>query len=120
MLQDEFTPTLHTEGLEHEFSKKIIHLFQSKGKSIVIFTCTMSLVAFGYFKFIATPIFTAKASVIPIGDNSSDLAGLAGTAAQMGLNFPVNNETIAWDELFLEILRSDGVQKKNYWMKNLM
>ena len=25
MLQDEFTPTLHTEELEHDFSKKIIH-----------------------------------------------------------------------------------------------
>ena len=112
MLQDEFTPTLHTEELEHDFSKKIIHLFQSKGKSIVIFTCTMSLVAFVYFKFIATPLFTAKASVIPIGDNGSDLAGLAGTAAQMGLNFPVNNETIAWNELFLEILRSNGVQRR--------
>jgi len=112
MLQDEFTPTLHTEELEHDFSKKIIHLLQSKGKSIVIFTCTMSLVAFVYFKFIATPLFTAKASVIPIGDNGSDLAGLAGTAAQIGLNFPVNNETIAWDELFLEILRSNGVQRR--------
>ena len=104
---------LDPKEVEENYSTKIIQLLNKKGKRILLLSLIGAILSFGYFNFFAMPIYTAKASVIPVGDNGSDLTGLTGAAAQIGLSLPVNNQsTIAWDELFFEILRSNGIRRK--------
>ena len=112
-IQNDLSSQNDGKNNEDNYSKKILQLFFNKGKIIIFFTLISTISSFIYFTFIASPIYTSNASVIPVGDNGSDLAGLTGAAAQMGLSLPVNNQsTIAWDELFFEILRSKSIQRK--------
>ncbi len=98
---------------ENNSNNKIIQLLINRGKIIFFISLVFTSISFIYFSLFAPPVFTANSSVIPVSDNGSDLSGLSGAAAQMGLNFPVNNQnTIAWDELFFEILRSNGIKRK--------
>ena len=112
-IQNDLGQSQKHKEIEDNFSNKIILLLKNKGKKVILFATLLASISFIYFSFIALPVYTAKASVIPVGDNGSDLSGFTGAAAQLGLALPVNNQaTIAWDELFFEILRSNGIQRK--------
>jgi len=112
-IQNDLGQSQKHKEIEDNYSNKIILLLKNKGKKVILFATLLASISFIYFSFIALPVYTAKASVIPVGDNGSDLSGFTGAAAQLGLALPVNNQaTIAWDELFFEILRSSGIQRK--------
>lgn len=109
---------IHDQQLDQEIpdnylTKRLLRILHHKGRIILFITFLFTFSSFIYFNFFAQPVYTAKASVIPIGDSVNDLNNLTGAAAQMGLSLPLSNKSaIAWDELFFEILRSDGIQRK--------
>ena len=124
-LKNNIIPHKHLLTIQNEFASfpvieenpagilpKLFSLIREKRKTLLFMSVSIFLASFVYFQFIADPIYTAKASVIPTGDSGGDFSGLTGAAAQIGLSFPVANESIAWDELFFEILRSDGIKRK--------
>jgi uncharacterized protein involved in exopolysaccharide biosynthesis len=124
-LKNNTIPHKHLLTIQNEFASfpvieenpagilpKLFSLIREKRKTLLFMSVSIFLASFVYFQFIADPIYTAKASVIPTGDSGGDFSGLTGAAAQIGLSFPVANESIAWDELFFEILRSDGIKRK--------
>ena len=124
-LKNNIIPHKHLLTIQNEFASfpvieenpagilpKLFSLIRDKRKTLLFMSVSIFLASFVYFQFIADPIYTAKASVIPTGDSGGDFSGLTGAAAQIGLSFPVANESIAWDELFFEILRSDGIKRK--------
>lgn len=111
-IQNEFA--IEQEAVEEpiEILQKILSLIQAKWILLLFLSLFMSVSSFVYFQYIADPVYTAKGSVIPTGDTGSNFSGLSGAAAQIGLNFPVANESIDWNELFFEILRSNGIKRK--------
>ncbi len=111
-IQNEFASFPEIEENPAGILPKLFSLIRDKRKTLLFMSVSIFLASFVYFQFIADPIYTAKASVIPTGDSGGDFSGLTGAAAQIGLSFPVANESIAWDELFFEILRSDGIKRK--------
>lgn len=112
-IQKEIQEEPNQEVTEEYIAKRLIKTLQQKGRVILILTMLFTLSSFIYFHFFVPPVYTAKASVIPVGDSVNDLSGISGAAAQIGLTLPLNNKsTIAWDELFFEILRSEGIQRK--------
>ena len=112
-IQNVINKTVKDKEVEDDYNKKIIRLIYNKG-NIIFLGCLLTMFfSFTYFKFFAVPVYTSEASVIPVNNSGNDLAGLSGAVAQMGLNLPGNTQTsIAWDELFFEILKSNGVQRK--------
>ena len=111
-IQNEFASSPEIEENHAGILPKLFSLIRDKRKTLLFMSVSIFLASFVYFQFIADPVYTAKASVIPTGDSGGDFSGLTGAAAQIGLSFPVANESIAWDELFFEILRSDGIKRK--------
>ena len=124
-LKNNIIPHKHLLTIQNEFASfpvieenpagilpKLFSLIREKRKTLLFMSVSIFLASFVYFQFIADPVYTAKASVIPTGGSGGDFTGLTGAAAQIGLSFPVANESIAWDELFFEILRSDGIKRK--------
>lgn len=111
-IQNEFASFPEIEENPAGILPKLFSLIRDKRKTLLFMSVSIFLASFVYFQFIADPVYTAKASVIPTGDSGGDFSGLTGAAAQIGLSFPVANESIAWDELFFEILRSDGIKRK--------
>ena len=111
-IQNEFASSPEIEENRAGILPKLFSLIRDKKKTLLFMSVSIFLASFVYFQFIADPVYTAKASVIPTGDSGGEFAGLTGAAAQIGLSFPVANESIAWDELFFEILRSDGIKRK--------
>ena len=124
-LKNNIIPHKHLLTIQNEFASfpvieenpagilpKLFSLIREKRKTLLFMSVSIFLASFVYFQFIADPVYTAKASVIPTGGSGGDFTGLTGAAAQIGLSFPVANESIAWDELFFEILRSDCIKRK--------
>jgi len=111
-IQNEFASFPEIEENPAGILPKLFSLIRDKRKTLLFMSVSIFLASFVYFQFIADPVYTAKASVIPTGGSGGDFTGLTGAAAQIGLSFPVANESIAWDELFFEILRSDGIKRK--------
>ena len=111
-IQNEFASSPEIEENHAGILPKLFSLIRDKRKTLLFMSVSIFLASFVYFQFIADPVYTAKASVIPTGGSGGDFSGLTGAAAQIGLSFPVANESIAWDELFFEILRSDGIKRK--------
>ena len=111
-IQNEFASSPEIEENHAGILPKLFSLIRDKRKTLLFMSASIFLASFVYFQFIADPVYTAKASVIPTGGSGGDFSGLTGAAAQIGLSFPVANESIAWDELFFEILRSDGIKRK--------
>ena len=111
-IQNEFASFPEIEENPAGILPKLFSLIRDKRKTLLFMSVSIFLASFVYFQFIADPVYTAKASVIPTGDSGGDFSGLTGAASQIGLSFPVANESIAWDELFFEILRSDGIKRK--------
>jgi len=111
-IQNEIELDKSQEVIQDFLITRLLRILQTKGQIILIVTLLFIIGSFVYFKFLAHPTYTAKASVIPIGDSGNELSNLSGAAAQMGLSLPMNNQNaIAWDELFFEILKSNGIQR---------
>jgi len=81
-------------------------------KLLILLPLCVSLIAGTYLFFIAEPVYTSAAKILPIGQKGGSLSDLAGAAAQLGLSVPVSlGEEIPWEEIYPEIVRSEKLKQ---------
>ncbi|MBT4636179.1 MAG: hypothetical protein HOK52_00030 [Candidatus Marinimicrobia bacterium] len=92
-----------------EFSFTI--LFANHLKPLMLFPIFISVFVAVWVFFIALPVYTSSAKVLPIGDKGSSFSDMAGMASQLGLSIPMNlGNEIPWDEMFPEIVQSENLK----------
>ncbi|MBC8345245.1 MAG: hypothetical protein H8E56_03195 [Candidatus Marinimicrobia bacterium] len=63
-----------------------------------------------YVFWIANPIYTSSAKVLPISEDGSSSNGFSGVAAQLGISIPLSmGGTVPWDEIYPEIVQSSNL-----------
>jgi len=78
--------------------------------SVPLFTLLTTLI---YVFWIADPVYTSISKVLPISEDGSSSNGFSGMAAQLGINIPLTiGGTVPWDEIYPEILKSNGLLNK--------
>ena len=70
----------------------------------------VTLLTTTYVFFIAQPIYTSVAKVLPISEDGSRSNGFSGMAAQLGINIPISiGGNVPWDEVYPEIVKSSDL-----------
>lgn len=63
-----------------------------------------------YVFWIANPVYTSIAKVLPISEDGSSSSGFSGVAAQLGISIPLSmGGTVPWDEIYPEIIQSSNL-----------
>ncbi|MDP6401066.1 MAG: GNVR domain-containing protein [Candidatus Marinimicrobia bacterium] len=105
------SPELYLPLKPWKFSPTALKQALSQNLHIALGTpiITTFILAF-YFFFIADPVYSSIAKVLPISEDGSNTTGFTGMATQLGLNIPLNlSNTLPWGEVYPEIVQSEAL-----------
>ncbi|MBT4382837.1 MAG: hypothetical protein HOD28_04425 [Candidatus Marinimicrobia bacterium] len=87
--------------------KKILRV---NGKTLLGLPIITTILMGIYVFWIADPIYTSVAKVLPISEKGSSSNGFSGMAAQLGISIPLSmGGTVPWDEIYPEIVQSSNL-----------